>query len=245
MPKYIDGIRVSNNTEDMRGRKFGRLLVKSMADRSESGRLKWTCTCECGNETTILADQLRSGKTRSCGCMGKTNARKHGYCGTPEHSAWVQVKKRCFYDKRPEYENYARLGMSDEFANDFVAFLDHIGPIPESILGTTVSVDRIDNSKGYERGNVRWADWEMQARNRGKWSTNKSGITGVSKTTYPNGRSYWVAAWCNLERKVRSKKFSIDKYGDELAFFAACEMRELMIERLNMQGAGYTEIHGK
>lgn len=52
------------------GSKFGRLTVLSR-DSSIKGRGYWQCQCDCGEKKTILSDSLRSGKTRSCGCLAK------------------------------------------------------------------------------------------------------------------------------------------------------------------------------
>lgn len=52
--------------------------------------------------------------------------------------------------------------MAEEWIDDFRAFLAHIGPAPDPRL----SLDRIDNNRGYEPGNVRWATASEQARNR-------------------------------------------------------------------------------
>ena len=139
-----------------------------------------------------------------------------------------------------EYEVYSKIGISEKFAENFINFLEDIGKIPDDFEGR-VSVDRIDNTKGYVEGNVRWANDEQQARNKGKYSNNSSGVNGV----YKHSEGYWVASWYEVTGKQRSRYFSINKYGDELAFFAACELRSVMIERLNLAGAGYTENHGK
>jgi hypothetical protein len=52
--------------------------------------------------------------------------------------------------------------MSEEFRNSFVAFFQHVGPRP----GPDFSLDRIDNSLGYTRGNLRWATLTEQNNNR-------------------------------------------------------------------------------
>jgi hypothetical protein len=55
--------------------------------------------------------------------------------------------------------------MCDEWIESFDLFLAHIGPKPDPRM----SLDRIDNSKGYEPGNVRWATWPEQLKNRRNW----------------------------------------------------------------------------
>ncbi|MNR04772.1 AP2 domain protein [compost metagenome] len=108
-----------------------------------------------------------------------------------------------------------------------------------------VSIDRVDNTKGYVVGNIQWATDEQQARNKGKYKNNKSGVTGVYKHVSRYGKESWIASWYECKGKSRSKSFNIEKYGDELAFFMAKEYREHQIALLNLAGAGYTENHGK
>lgn len=254
MARYIDGVKVGWRAKDLTGKRFGRLVVTRLEGRREDRHnrpLMWACKCDCGNTSTVVASDLSGGKIKSCGCLGQESIKAHqdrfssentthGLSGTKEHSAWKRIKARVFNKNHPDYEVYSKVGMSRSFANDFTAFLEDIGKIPEGMEGR-VSVDRIDNTKGYVEGNVRWATDTEQARNKGMYTNNKSGVTGVHNQ---QGR-YWVASWYVAPKKQKSRYFSIEKYGEELAFFAACEMRELAIERLNLLGAGYTENHGK
>lgn len=58
---------------DLSGRRYGLLtVVCPMA--SHHGDAMWLCECDCGRQTIVLAHNLRSGNTRSCGCQGKGQA---------------------------------------------------------------------------------------------------------------------------------------------------------------------------
>lgn len=96
--------------------------------------------------------------------LPKTHTRKHGMKGTKEYKAWDSIKQRCF---NPNHKDYARYGgrgivMCEEWRHDFMAFFAHIGHAPAA----DYSVDRINGNLGYQPGNVRWADYVTQARNR-------------------------------------------------------------------------------
>ena len=54
---------------DLIGQRFGRLLVTSFSHTGKGYKKYWNCKCDCGNTTTVLQDQLRRGKTKSCGCL--------------------------------------------------------------------------------------------------------------------------------------------------------------------------------
>jgi len=53
--------------KDITGRRFGRLVVKGRADGN--GRPAWQCQCDCEKQCVVVGEDLRRGKTRSCGCL--------------------------------------------------------------------------------------------------------------------------------------------------------------------------------
>lgn len=84
---------------------------------------------------------------------------------------------RCYNPKLRWYVYYGGRGITvcDEWRESFLAFYTYMGPRP---IGH--SIDRIDNNKGYEPGNCRWATSQSQIRNRRINGNNKSGVRGVS-----------------------------------------------------------------
>lgn len=89
---------------------------------------------------------------------------KHGMRGSPEYKAWSEAKQRCHNPNNGKYKWYGARGIAvyDGWRNDFVAFYDHIGPKPSP----DYELDRIDNDRGYEPGNVRWVPKSVNVRNR-------------------------------------------------------------------------------
>jgi hypothetical protein len=83
---------------------------------------------------------------------------------TPEYKAWSEAKQRCHNPNNDKYEWYGARGISvcEEWRNDFMAFYNHIGPKPSR----RHQIDRIDNDKNYEPGNVRWATGKSNIMNR-------------------------------------------------------------------------------
>lgn len=87
--------------------------------------------------------------------------RRNGNPLRAERDVWLRLKYRTQPGKH-RTERYANVTLCEEWLKSFAAFFAHVGPIP----GEGYSIDRIDNRKGYEPGNVRWATREVQARNR-------------------------------------------------------------------------------
>jgi hypothetical protein len=85
-------------------------------------------------------------------------------CGTPAYKLWTAIKQRCLNPNYPRFCDYGGRGITicDEWRRSFEAFYEHVGDRPAPHL----SLDRIDNNRGYEPGNVRWATRSTQMKNR-------------------------------------------------------------------------------
>jgi hypothetical protein len=100
--------------------------------------------------------------------LGHQRAIKHGDTAggriAVEHKCWASMKARCLNPSALNFKHYGGRGITvcDEWVDDYEAFLAHVGRRPSS----QHSLDRVDNERGYEPGNVRWATKTEQARNR-------------------------------------------------------------------------------
>lgn len=54
---------------DLSGQRFGRLTAICRVESTPNGQARWSCVCDCGGETVVVAHDLRSGNTASCGCL--------------------------------------------------------------------------------------------------------------------------------------------------------------------------------
>lgn len=238
--------------KDITGRRFGNLIAtENTLNKSKSGNYIWNFICDCGNSYTSASGNILFGHTTSCGCNKYTGFLKrsdyHGMKDTKIYKSWCKIKERCYNINDPCYPAYGKIGITFEFKDSFVDFYTEVGEPPND--GKRYSIDRIDNDLGYIKGNMRWATDFQQARNKGKMSSNSSGVTGVNfeDKLWPdkiNSTMYVNATWCSLEGKARKKSFSVSKYGLLPAFAEAVRYRKKMIEELNSIGAGYTEKHG-
>lgn len=152
---------------ELTGQKFGRWTVTGPSHRTERRRFYWACICECGNEKAVLSDVLRSGKSRSCGCLQRevvAAARtKHGLFDHPAYSTYRAMRSRCENPKAEGYEQYGGRGITvcSRWARFETFWLD-MGPTWKPGL----SIDRIENDLGYEPTNCRWATSREQGANR-------------------------------------------------------------------------------
>lgn len=160
----------NRKTQNLEGQRFGRLIAVRFSGFSvRCQNFSWICRCDCGKECIVRACNLRSGHTRSCGCLSQENKRSlhrvHGMNGTPEYIAWQKIIDRCGNPNNPFWNRYGGRGitMFQPWRHSFEEFFKHIGrkPSPKH------SIDRINNDGNYEPGNVRWATPLQQSRNRG------------------------------------------------------------------------------
>lgn len=83
-------MKTAHNFVDLSGRVFGRLTVIQLAPATPCKRTKWICRCSCGKETAVHAYCLKSGDTKSCGCLRKeSNSR---YKTGALHPLWKNGK---------------------------------------------------------------------------------------------------------------------------------------------------------
>lgn len=150
--------------------RYGRLLFIELAGFNQAyGRRRslWKLQCDCGSVVVRSSNSVRSGNTTSCGCLGaevrRNSVRTHGMTGTPTYISWSAMIARCGSPGASAYGKYGAQGVSvcPQWVDSFEQFLADVGARPE---GKTI--DRIDNAKGYEPGNVRWSTLREQAKNR-------------------------------------------------------------------------------
>lgn len=140
---------------DMVGRTYGRLTVTSRATNTRTGQARWVATCTCGNTTTVSGPLLRKGHTKSCGCLHKDVISTHGRYKTRTYRLWGAMHQRC-----RKHPHYSGITVCAEWAA-FEAFLRDMGECPDGM-----TLDRLDNTRGYEPDNCRWATMREQVRNR-------------------------------------------------------------------------------
>lgn len=189
--------------KDLTGQKFGRLTVIKKVGSNKYNRTLWLCKCECGNETITNALSLKTGNTKSCGCLqkkhisqlGKASA-THGLHNTRIYRIWKNIHQRCYNSNSPAYKYYGARGikMCEEWNNNFLNFYDWS---MQNEYTDSLTIDRIDVNKGYEPSNCRWITQAKQMRN-----------TRTNKFITFNNETHCIAEWAEI---LKIKPYDVRK----------------------------------
>ena len=190
--------------KDMTGMTFGRLKVIERADNDKNGNAFWKCKCECGAIVIVNGNSMRRGHTKSCGCLHKDKLieinTKHGKCNERIYSIWAAMISRCTNEKNAYYINYGGKGIKvcDEWkdSSKFIEWAYNNGYSDE------LTIDRIDNKKGYCKENCRWVTRAEQNRN-----------TTRNKYVNYKGEKICLAEAGRILGKNRSESSKLNKTG--------------------------------
>ncbi len=196
-----------DKASELAGEKFHRLTVIRRAGNKGSGanaKSMWECQCECGNITTVPAHSLKSGNTKSCGCLkiessienGKSR-RTHGMKQTQAWVCWMSINQRCHNKNRKDFSSYGGRGINIcERWSKFENFIEDMGHPPDGM-----SIDRKDTNGNYEPGNCRWATSTEQGRN--KRNNRNISIEGITATLSEWSEIYGISGTTVSDRIKR------------------------------------------
>lgn len=150
--------RKSSRFIDLTGQRFGLLSVINRAENGKGGVTRWHCLCDCGRETTTSAAHLRSGHSRSCGCLGLKHATeakiKHGDTGKSLYVVFHAMHNRCEKPNVKEFKWYGAKGV--KVCDDWSEYTKFRDWAYENGYKEGLSIDRIDPDGNYEPTNCRW-----------------------------------------------------------------------------------------
>lgn len=185
--------------------KYGRLEVISV-----EGRVS-VCRCDCGTIIKRPTAYLKSGDTKSCGCLKRDVNRQrnilrstHNESKSLMYRLWANIKARCNCETHKDYARYGGRGIKVDPAWEFSyeTFKHDMSP------RTGHSIDRIDNSKGYSKENCRWASPVDQAHNRR--NNIQLELDGEVKCLAEWARCIGVKE-CTLYKRITKYGWSVDR----------------------------------
>lgn len=151
-------------TLDITGHRYGRLTVLKWHSSGRS--VKWECLCDCGKTKIVQTNNLRSGHTRSCGCLledvKRLHSKTHGGTSSRTYHVWSTMRQRCGNPKHEHYHYYGGRGITVcERWGKFANFLEDMGHAPDRL-----QLDRTDRDGNYCQENCKWVTKTENMRNR-------------------------------------------------------------------------------
>ena len=200
----VNGNKYHKNFKDISGKRFGSWTVLKRAPNA--GRTRFHCLCDCGNKSIVFSTNLTRGLSSSCkGCSVKNKEAYHGKSQSSTYSIYIQMKERCHnkYHKYFPYYGARGIEVCEHWREGFKNFLSDMGERPKDL-----SIDRIENDKGYSKENCRWATKKEQQRNRRNSINIGEDSNGWVVTARLPGKKYCLnCSSCNKERETWSCNF--------------------------------------
>lgn len=177
--------------DDITGLSYHRLTALRPDPDSAPSKHHWIFKCSCGSEKSICAYNVtrKRSPTKSCGCaLENSSHRTHGMSRKAAYKRWSSMVQRCTNKNNPSYYNYGGRGITvcNEWKNSFEKFYADMGDAPRGM-----TLDRVDNDKGYCKDNCRWATRKEQANNARRVTkkvNRKARFPGLSGVAYRSER---------------------------------------------------------
>ncbi len=168
---YRNDISKNQGVIDLTNQKFGRWTVIGRAEKppnSKSRNAYWLCVCECNNEKVVSSTLLRSGQSKSCGCLHREISAEVGHSGKGKKKGGLEEGRAAFNKLYGRYKGTAKRAkreflLSIELFEKIVkSNCYYCGCEPNQVVnnpngnGNYVynGIDRLDNKLGYLERNV-------------------------------------------------------------------------------------------
>lgn len=194
----------NSGRKDIAGERFGMLLVLSYAFTNKNRKAVWLCQCDCGNKAHVAGSKLRQGSTQSCGCLKKRALQKmafrHGQHKTRLYEIWSGMKKRCYNKNAVQYKDWGGRGI--KVCKKWHAFKAFYEWAKANGYKDGLTIERINNDRGYSPNNCTFIPKAKQSRNR----RNSIFLTH-------NGTTRTIAGWSrhlNIHRETIKRRINLN-----------------------------------
>ena len=170
---------------------------------------------ECQQCHSVFWKNKPTGQCHVCGC-GRKSHNSRGYGSDPLYIEYVSIRRRI-----RGHQQYKGIQMCEEWEQDFTKFREWA---VKAGYQKGLTIDRIDNNRGYEPSNCRWATLKQQANNRrsnvrleykGETKTLSEWADSL-KVPYATIRNRWGNGW-SVEDILCTPYRSRKKYSDMTA----------------------------
>lgn len=227
-----------NKLKDLKGQRFGRLVVIERAENfilpSGQPQTAWLCQCDCGNILKTRSFSLTNGTTKSCGCLAKelrvARMKKYNtYDLSGEYGIGYTSKGEEFYFDLEDYDkikdycwNKHKEYITTRNVSGYILFHRLVMGISDE----NIAVDHINHNKSDNRkNNLRFVTDSQNSMNRCISSHNTSGITGVNKCNGKwtarigvNTKRIFLGNYDNFFEAVKARKEAEEKYYKEYSY---------------------------
>jgi len=161
-----------NYNDSYIGKKYNHLTIIGLSsNKANDGHIKVICKCICGKTIEPRFYYVRKKIQKSCGCMGKPRL-THGYSKTKLYKCYNDMIHRCKFPNDKSYKNYGGRGITvcKEWSEDFLTFRFQMRKkylnAKRKYKGERITIERIDNNKGYYYHNCTFIPRRLQIKNR-------------------------------------------------------------------------------
>lgn len=205
--------------EDLMGRTFGRWVVLRLARKgTHKTPSYWLCKCACGNKKTVAGKSLKSGYSKSCGCLkNEFTSRRfstHGLSRTPEYSSWKNMVNRCNNPRTLNYHRYGGRGIkicdrwNPVVGGTFENFLEDMRqkPSPQH------TIEREDGNGNYEPSNCKWVTRADQAHNTSRVKLDMAAAVAIRQMSKAGASNRMIATHFGISYQTARRVVSGERW---------------------------------
>lgn len=185
---------------DLTGQRFGRLSVVKRTGCFNDGQVAWQCVCDCGKAITVRSRDLRTGHTRSCGCLQQDVCREtiiefhkqmgyDGHTQRPVFQVWKDMIRRCYDIENESYKNYGGRGI--RVCSEWHDPRSFEQWALDNGFHKGLQLDRKDNEGDYQPNNCRFVSRIENCNN--KRTNRRVELDGQEKTLAQWARYYGIS----------------------------------------------------